>query len=149
MRKQILTFSKAQFSALAGGLLDYGTMIFVTEVFHIHYTIGIVIGGILGALVNFFLNKKWTFNSENESYQSSLPKQLLKFTVTALNSIFLKSYGTFILTTVLVLDYKITRIMVDLIVSIFFNYTLQKQWVFKKCSIETRTNTNKFDFMQD
>lgn len=34
-------FAKAQASAFIGGVVDYGVMIFVTEVFHIHYTIGI------------------------------------------------------------------------------------------------------------
>ena len=139
MRNRIVVFSKAQFSALAGGLVDYGTMVFIAEVFHIHYTIGIVIGGIFGALINFFLNKKWTFSDENESYQSSTTKQLAKFAITALNSIALKSYGTYLLTSFLSLDYKITRIMVDLIVSICFNYTLQKQWVFKKRRLESQT----------
>lgn len=36
------------------------------------------------------------------------------------------------MTTLLSLDYKISRIIVDLIVSLGFNYTLQKLWVFRK-----------------
>jgi putative flippase GtrA len=47
-------------------------------------------------------------------------------------SIMLKSAGTYLVTTWLILDYKISRILVDIIVSLGFNYTLQTYWVFKK-----------------
>lgn len=131
-KKGILTFSKAQVSALIGGGVDYLTMIFFTELFHIHYTISIAIGGIVGAVVNFSLNKYWTFHSKSQTYRNTTSTQLLKFTIMVVNSIVLKSSGTYFLTTIFKIDYKITRIAVDLIVSIFVNYNLQKFWVFKK-----------------
>ncbi|WP_025079343.1 GtrA family protein [Porphyromonas macacae] len=129
---KLFMFAKAQASAFIGGVVDYGVMIFVTEVFHIHYTIGIAIGGVVGAIVNFTVNKVWTFSDKKRKYDSTLFQQLLKFAVTVLNSIMLKSAGTFMMTTLLSLDYKISRIIVDLIVSLGFNYTLQKLWVFRK-----------------
>jgi putative flippase GtrA len=98
----------------------------------VHYTVSIVIGGIIGAVVNFSINKKWAFNSKNDHYQHSMRKQLLKFLLVVVNSIFLKSIGTFAITTMLSLDYKISRLVTDLFVSIGFNYTLQRYWVFKK-----------------
>lgn len=128
----ILTFSKAQVSASIGGGVDYLTMIFFTELFNIHYTISIAIGGTVGAIVNFSLNKYWTFHSKYQTYQNTTLKQLFKFAVMVINSIILKSSGTYFLTTIFKIDYKITRIVVDLIVSIFVNYNLQKFWVFKK-----------------
>jgi len=129
---QLFVFAKAQFSAFVGGLTDYAIMIFFTEVFHVHYTISIAIGGVIGALVNFTLNKQWTFRSKSIPYTSSLKKQLLKFIVVVINSIVLKSSGTYLVTTFLGFDYKISRIFIDLFVSIIFNYNLQKFWVFKK-----------------
>ncbi|MDD3788508.1 MAG: GtrA family protein [Petrimonas sp.] len=132
MLKHVLLFSKAQVSAFFGGIVDYGVMVFVTEVFHVHYTVSIAIGGIVGAIVNFTINKKWTFNSKETEYRNTLLQQLLKYFVTVTNSIILKSTGTYFLTTLLGIDYKISRIFADLVVSTCFNYTLQKQWVFKK-----------------
>lgn len=131
-KKGILTFSKAQVSASIGGGVDYLTMIFFTELFNIHYTISIAIGGIVGAVVNFSLNKYWTFHSKSETYRNTTSTQLLKFAIMVVNSIVLKSSGTYFLTTIFKIDYKITRLVVDLIVSIFVNYNLQKFWVFKK-----------------
>jgi len=132
MLDRLLTFSKAQVSAFVGGIIDYLIMIFCTEVFHIHYTISIVIGGIIGAIVNFSVNKFWTFHSKEIPYVNSKWEQLVKFILVAINSIFLKSSGTFIVTTFLRLDYKISRIFIDLVVSLCINYTLQRYWVFKK-----------------
>jgi len=129
--EKIFIFAKAQVSSLIGGLTDYSIMVFFTEVFHVHYTISIAIGGIIGAIVNFSLNRAWTFRSKELRYESSFNKQLLKFVLVVLNSIFLKSSGTYLITTFLKIDYKISRIIVDLLVSIGLNYTLQRYWVFK------------------
>lgn len=130
--EKLLVFSKAQVSAFIGGMVDYGMMIFITEVFDVHYTITIVIGGVIGAFVNFSLNKYWTFSSQNRPYRNSACIQLSKFVLVAMNSIFLKSSGTYFITTCLEIDYKVSRLIVDLFVSLMINYNLQKYWVFKK-----------------
>lgn len=130
--ERIWVFGKAQVSALVGGSADYAIMVFITEVFHVHYTISIAISGIAGAVINFSLNKGWTFRSKDLPYENSMANQLIKFILVVLNSIVLKSTGTYLITTFLKIDYKISRLMVDLFVSIIFNFTLQKFWVFKK-----------------
>ena len=132
MFEKLFVFAKAQVSAFLGGMTDYIMMIFFTEFFGVHYTISIAIGGVTGAIVNFSLNRKWTFLSKGIAYNSGLGRQLFKFVLVVLNSILLKSSGTFLFTSYLGIDYKISRIMTDLIVSLFLNYTLQKHWVFKK-----------------
>jgi putative flippase GtrA len=133
--ERLKTFTKAQFSAMTGGAVDYMVMVFFTEFFHIHYTISIAIGGIVGAVVNFTLNKSWTFKSKELPYKSTGMHQLLKFALVVTNSIVLKSSSTYLITTILNIDYKFSRIITDLIISIGFNYNLQKHWVFRKISI--------------
>jgi len=128
---KVFVFAKAQVSAFIGGVLDYAIMVFITEVFQVHYTISIAIGGIIGALVNFSLNRYWTFPTKELRYKNSINKQLLKFIVVVANSILFKSSGTYLITTFLKIDYKISRVIVDLFVSIAINYNLQKYWVFK------------------
>jgi len=128
----VATFSKAQVSAFIGGMVDYSIMVFFTEVFHLHYTLSIVIGGIIGSIVNFGLNKHWTFYSKKTPYKLSAFNQSLRFILIVINSIFMKDTGTYLITNYLLIDYKISRLMVDLFVSLAFNFTLQKYWVFKK-----------------
>lgn len=132
MVKRLFIFGKAQVSAFLGGVVDYLLMIFITEFFGVHYVFSIGIGGVAGAIVNFLLNRNWAFLSKDLTYHSSLWKQLSKFVIVLLNSILLKSSGTYFFTSFLGIDYKISRIMTDLLVSILLNYSLQKHWVFKK-----------------
>jgi putative flippase GtrA len=130
--EELHIFGKAQLSAFIGGIVDYLLMIFITEVFGIHYTISIGISGIIGAFVNFSLNRRWSFRSQELNYMHSRTNQISRFVIVVLNSIVLKSAGTYLFTTLLSIDYKFSRIITDLIVSLVFNYTLQRHWVFKK-----------------
>ena len=127
-KHQVQIFAKAQASAFFGGMIDYLTMIALSELLHIHYTISIIFGGIIGAIVNFYLNKYWTY----QSHQSAVGVQLTRFFLVVAGSIFLKSSGTYLFTTWLALDYKLSRIITDLFVSLGFNFLLQKYWVFRK-----------------
>lgn len=130
-QKSIYVFAKAQFSAFAGGIIDYLVMLGCTELLHIHYTISIAIGGVIGAVFNFSVNRYWTFNASKAS-QNPVGGQLIRFIFVVAGSIALKSSGTWLFTTYLHLDYKISRIIVDIIVSLGFNYVLQTYWVFRK-----------------
>ena len=127
-KKAIFTFGKAQFSAFVGGIFDYGVMVFCTEVFKVHYAESIIVSGLMGAMLNFSINRYWTF----QNTEVALKNQLLKFYLVVLGSIVLKSSGTFYVTENFLLDYKISRLIIDLFVSLVFNFTLQKYWVFKK-----------------
>lgn len=130
-KKSIFTFAKAQVSAFLGGILDYIIMIGCTELLHIHYTISIMISGTIGAVLNFSLNRYWTFE-DKKSDQSPVTSQLLRFCLVVAGSVLLKAAGTYLLTSGLKIDYKISRLIIDLIVSLGYNFVLQKYWVFKK-----------------
>jgi putative flippase GtrA len=134
MSKSIFTFAKAQTSAFLGGVLDYAVMIACTELLHIHYTISIVISGTIGAVLNFSLNRYWTFKAK-QADKSPIGAQLVRFCMMVAGSVFLKALGTYVLTTWLKLDYKISRLIIDIIVSLGFNYVLQNFWVFRKKAV--------------
>jgi len=138
-KKSILVFLKAQVSAFAGGLTDYGLMILFTEILGIHFTISILLSGTLGGIVNFCINRFWAFNDEAE-YVASPRNQLIKFAAVVLGSISLKSAGTYILQKCFNLDYRIGRLLIDSIVSYGFNYPMMKLWVFKTQVMETVPN---------
>lgn len=127
MKRHLRTVGKAQLSAFLGGLVDYGAMILITEVGNIHYAYSILISGCIGAVVNFIINRYWTFKATEESKLKQIPK----FALMVLGSIFLKSSGTTFITEFFKLDYKISRLIVDAFVSLGFNFTLQRFWVFK------------------
>lgn len=132
MVERLFVFGKAQVSSFIGGIVDYLFMICITEFLGVHYILSIVIGGLAGAVVNFLINRYWAFRSKEVPYQVSGRKQLLRFCLVVINSIVLKATGTWFFTSFMKIDYKISRVITDLIVSIIFNYMLQRHWVFKK-----------------
>lgn len=121
-------FANAQLSAFIGGLTDYFVMIVCTELLLIHYTISIAIGGIIGAVVNFSINRYWTYKAHSDP----MGGQILKFIFVVAGSIVLKSSGTYLFTTFFRIDYKFSRLITELFVSLGFNFVLQKYWVFRK-----------------
>lgn len=123
----IAVFARSQVAAFVGGLVDYGVMILLTEVFGIHYVISIAIGGVVGAVVNYTANRYWAFNSRDEPKKTQIPKYI----TVAIGSIILKAGGTYVFTEFIGIDYKISRLIVDAFVAFGFNFTLQKYWVFK------------------
>ena len=139
-KKSIFIFAKAQISAFIGGVTDYVIMIACTEWLHIHYTISIVISGLIGAVVNFSINRYWAFR-DKESDKSPIRSQLGKFLLMLAGSIGLKALGTYLLTQGLKIDYRISRIIIDIVVSLGFNFVLQNFWVFKNKQAESVTES--------
>lgn len=135
-KSSVYIFIKAQFSAFLGGVADFIIMVACTELLQIHYTVSIVIGGILGAFVNFTINRNWTFEANGDQDKNNITLQLVKFTWMVGGSILLKSSGTYLVTEISRIDYRISRVLIDVFVSLGFNYTLQKYWVFRKSPLK-------------
>jgi len=123
-----MTFVKSQIAGFIGGVIDYLTMLYCVELLGIHYIYAICMGGFVGAIVNYNLGRYWAFDSKDEKIKT----QLIKYGMVSLGGIVLKSGGTFFLTELSNVDYRISRLIIDGIVAIGFTYTLQKLWVFKK-----------------
>ena len=49
MFERFLIFTKPQVSSFTGSTADYFLVIFITEVFHLYYSLSIAIGDIFGA----------------------------------------------------------------------------------------------------
>lgn len=128
MTFKLKEFFKAQLSAFIGGLVDFGIYSFCYKVLLISAPFSNVVSGSLGAVVNFTINRYWSFNNTTVP----LANQLWKFIIVVAGSIFLKSTGIHFLVDVWGFHFLLSKGIVELIVSLGFNFTLQKYWVFKK-----------------
>lgn len=124
----IKEFLKAQLSAFLGGLFDFGIYTLCYKIFGISAPFSNVVSGSLGAVVNFTINRYWSF----ESSQQALGSQLWKFVLVVIGSITLKSSGIYLLVDVFNLNFLVSKLIVEIIVSLGFNFVLQKLWVFRK-----------------
>jgi len=121
-------FLKAQLSAFLGGMTDLGIYSFCYKVLNISAPFSNAISGSLGAIVNFLINRYWSFNNQ----KTPIANQLWKFILVVIGSITLKSLGIYFFVDRLQWDGILSKLLVEVIVSLGFNFTLQKFWVFKK-----------------
>ncbi|PRD52780.1 GtrA family protein [Sphingobacterium gobiense] len=128
IRDFLLSFGKAQVSAFLGGLFDFSVYTICIQVLGFTAYISNIISGSLGAVVNFTINRCWTFGSTG----APVGKQLGKFVMVVIGSISLKSMGIFFLVDHLLLNPYYSKIIVEILVSLGFNFLMQKYWVFRK-----------------
>lgn len=130
MNPKIKEFLKAQLSAFVGGMSDLSIYSFCYKILLFSAPFSNAISGSLGAVVNFLINRYWSFNSAN----SSIGSQLWKFVIVVVGSITLKSIGIHFFVDVWQWHFLLSKLLVEIVVSLGFNFTLQKFWVFKKNS---------------
>lgn len=121
-------FLKAQLSAFVGGMTDLGIYSFCYKILSISAPVSNALSGSLGAVVNFVINRYWSFGNT----KTSVGSQLWKFVIVVIGSITLKSIGIYYFVDLWKWHFILSKLIVEIVVSLGFNYTLQKYWVFKK-----------------
>ena len=128
MSFKLKEFLKAQLSAFLGGMTDLGIYSFCYKVLSISAPFSNAISGSLGAIVNFLINRYWSFGNT----KTSIGSQLWKFVLVVIGSITLKSIGIHYFVDVWQWHFLLSKLLVEIVVSLGFNFILQKFWVFKK-----------------
>lgn len=128
MSKKWKEFFKAQLSAFVGGLVDFGIYSFCFKILQFSAPFSNAISGSLGAVVNFTINRYWSFNNSS----TPVANQLWKFILVVIGSISLKSLGIYVFVDKWQWNFLLAKAVVEIVVSLGFNFTLQKYWVFKK-----------------
>ena len=121
------TFVKAQAASLTATLVDFGVTILLKEVFHCWYLLASVLGTICGGVVNFLMNRSWVF----KAHDKKIHFQAFKYIMVWLGNLALVSAGVFLLTNYVGLSYLVSKVLVSIMVGVFYNYVLQKRFVFK------------------
>ncbi|MCX6252920.1 MAG: GtrA family protein [Bacteroidia bacterium] len=109
-------------------LIDFGTLFFLTEFFHINYLVSAGIAFIFGLTINYFLSVKWVFSSramENRWWE------FLLFTLIGLVGLVLNEFFLWILTDIMLIYYLLSKIITTIIVY-FWNFFARKVILFNK-----------------
>lgn len=128
IRNFFLSFGKAQISAFLGGLFDF--TIYATGIRALGFSpyFSNMISGSLGSVVNFTINRYWTFQSTG----TPAATQIVKFIVVVAGSVLLKSMGVFLLADYILWNPYYSKVLVEVVVSLGFNFFIQKHWVFRQ-----------------
>ena len=120
------TFIKAQAASLTATVVDFAVT-FILKTFFGWVMLASVTGTVSGGVVNFIMNRKWVFEAHNKKIHF----HAFRYLVVWLGNLLLVSGGVFVLTKYVGLELVLSKIIVSVVVGVFYNYVLQKKFVFK------------------
>lgn len=124
----ITSFLRYNVSAGTASLCDFLMLIFLSEILGIYYVTSTFFGALTGAIIAFILGRNWTFLNKDGEVSS----QGLKFLFVVSGSILLNTVGVYIFTELLLVPhYTISKVMVAGMIGIFYNFPMQRYFVFK------------------
>ena len=122
----MFTFFKANIASLIASAFDYGITIVAVHFFSINVVLAGVLGTITGAIVHFIIGRHWVFVAQ----QSNSTSQAKKYLLIWLGNLALNATGMYVFTKIGV-NYIVTKVGTSILVGWFYNYPLQKGYVFK------------------
>lgn len=134
IKHEIWTFCKAQMTAQVATLIDFAVTIVLAECAGLWYVWSSFIGALIGGLVNCSMNYRWVFDADGLKRKNVVVKYLLVWT----GSIALNTLGTYALTELSQQHFLFAKTLIAIAVAIFWNYHLQRNFVYKETHIKER-----------
>lgn len=121
------TYIKAQFSSIIAFGVDFVMTIVFTELFHFWYLAASIVGSVAGAITHFTLGRGWVFDGAGKK----IPTQALKYLIVWNGHILLTTLGIYVLTSYVLVNYAISKIIVSVVMGLSYSYIMQRKFVFK------------------
>jgi len=122
----MFTYLKAQASSLVASAIDFGVTIIAVNLFGWWYLAASITGTVTGGAVNFYVNRKWVFESESKA----INWQILKYILVWSGNLIIVTAGVFMLTHFFNLNYVLAKVLSSVLTGISYNYIMQKQFIF-------------------
>jgi putative flippase GtrA len=122
----LFTYLKAQGSSLIASAIDFGVTVIAVNLFGWWYLAASITGTVSGGMVNFYVNRKWVF----ESQSTAIKWQILKYILVWAGNLAIVTAGVFILTHFFNLNYVLAKVFSSVLTGISYNYIMQKQFIF-------------------
>ena len=132
----IFMFLRAQLSAQMATIADFLVTILLVRLFDVYYVYATLAGAIYGGIVNCVINYKWTFKSKGKKTHVAV-----KFVLVWICSVWLSLakipwvrdtlslyFGDFFI---------IPKVVVAVIVALFWNYNMQRFFVYRNIDIRS------------
>jgi phosphatidylglycerophosphate synthase/putative flippase GtrA len=122
------TLTRHQIAAVIATGVDFGTMVALVQAGWARPTRATLVGAILGGAVNFTLGRRWAFGA----WREGPAPQALRYAVVSVASATLNAAGVQALHERLGVQYLAARAVVAVAVSLFWNYPMQRGFVFRR-----------------
>lgn len=126
LRHAILTFCKAETSAMVASAADFGLTVLLAEVAGVWYAYATLMGALAGGIINCCVNYRWVFSATGLSKGGVA----LRYMAVWIASIALNTMGTYLLTELTGINYIISKTVVACLVATLWNYQMQRVYVF-------------------
>ena len=133
IKHELLTFAKAEMTASAASIVDFGLAFFLSDIIGIYYGLANAIGVMSGGVTNCCLNYRYVFGGSHRRKRSVAWRYFVIWGI----SWMLNSGGTIAMTELinhsehLSIHYMIPKCLVSFLVAVFVNYPGQRKFVFK------------------
>ena len=122
----IISFLRSQVSAGFGNGLDF----VISCLFHRFGQLAIIatfFGATIGGIVHFFFSRFWSFKADHIPIQG----QAIRFLIANASSIGLNMLGVYLIHDLLHVYFPVARLGVSFFVGFFFNFPIQRWYVFR------------------
>lgn len=121
------TFTKAQLASLLATGVDFLVTFLLIQVAHAPLLAGNATGTLCGGTTHFLISRTWVFSAQEKKWTAQLTRYLLVW----IGNYVLNNGGFYLLTRFTEFNYLLAKVVISIGVAIFYNYVLQKRYVFK------------------
>lgn len=120
------SFTRNTLTSILTTGLDIVTLLIAVELFHVHYVLATLLGTVVGATSNFFINRHWSFQASGGRARW----QMVRFLPVQAGSSALQTLGVWFLTEIGMLPYFASKLVVAVVVYLIWNYPMNRYFVF-------------------
>lgn len=121
------SFFRSQVVSLTSSVTDYVVFFVAKEFLAVYYAWASGLGNIVGAIVNFYLGRVWSFKSTD----AGITKQAGKYALVSFSSAVLNTWGIVYIVEQFGIHENWAKIIIGIIVGLFWNFPLFRYFVFK------------------
>jgi putative flippase GtrA len=123
----MVTFTKAQIASVLATLVDFLVTFLLVQGAGVWYLAAGAIGTITGGITHFLISRNWVFQAQEAKWHAQARRYLLVW----VGNLLLNVSVLFLLTHYTGMNYLMAKIVVSVGLAVFYNYVLQKRFVFK------------------
>ncbi len=107
--------------------IDFGVFILLNDLLDFWYVLSTFLSATTGGITAFILNRSWVFNSNDRQ----LNTQILKYLLVWGGSIFLNTFGLYLLVESSNISKIVSKVIVTIFIGITYNFLMSRFFIFK------------------